>query len=410
MRPTHLLALAAVAAATAAPARAQGTRKSESGRPETAPPPGPGRTFYGTSGDEAPRAAIGLSTTATGTARDTLGLLITLVTRGGPAEKAGLEEGNRIAAINGVSLRANAADVEDFESAGTLPRRLVRELSKVKPGDAVELRVYRDGHTQPVTVRTVSSDSLFRRNVIFRRVSNDDFDERPAIGIRIGSSSSHRDTLGVLVIGVEDSTPAARAGLEEGNRIAAINGVNLRVAREDAGDASVGASKAARLRRAISELKPNDNVTLRVYANGQFHDVTVKVARAKDLPHSRMSMNDGWFDVRPPMPPMPPGAMMAPMPPMPKGRFEYFDTAPMRMELAPEMKERLRDVRVELDRMRPELERVGPELERMRPELDRIRPQLERMRPELERIGPELRKMQPKLDVLRFDLENGMEI
>jgi len=55
--------------------------------------------------------------------------------------------------------------------------------------------------------------------------------------------------LGVLVIGVTDSTPAARAGLEEGNRIAAINGVNLRVAREDAGDRWVGSARAERLQR-----------------------------------------------------------------------------------------------------------------------------------------------------------------
>ena len=59
-------------------------------------------------------------------------------------------------------------------------------------------------------------------------------DERPALGIGLGSSGSRRDTLGVLVMSVQDSSPAARAGLEEGNRIAAINGVNLRVAREDA--------------------------------------------------------------------------------------------------------------------------------------------------------------------------------
>ena len=51
------------------------------------------------------------------------------------AEKAGLEEGNRIASINGVNLRSNKADLEDYENAGTLNRRLVRELEKVKPGD-----------------------------------------------------------------------------------------------------------------------------------------------------------------------------------------------------------------------------------------------------------------------------------
>ncbi|MDP9121754.1 MAG: PDZ domain-containing protein, partial [Acidobacteriota bacterium] len=61
------------------------------------------------------RAALGIAPMSTGTLRDTLGLLISSVTKGSPADKAGLEEGNRIAAINGINLRANAADIEDGE-------------------------------------------------------------------------------------------------------------------------------------------------------------------------------------------------------------------------------------------------------------------------------------------------------
>ena len=46
---------------------------------------------------------LGVSTSTAGE-RDTLGLFVSAVTPGGPAEKAGIEEGHRIAAINGVSL------------------------------------------------------------------------------------------------------------------------------------------------------------------------------------------------------------------------------------------------------------------------------------------------------------------
>ena len=380
MRHTPLLALTAVALAAAVPAQAQTrreppTRSIEPGR--RADP----RTYIYRSGDEQEsRAALGLGTSATGTQRDTLGLLITSVTRGGPAEKAGLEEGNRISAINGVSLRASAADIEDYQSGSTLSRRLVRELAKVKPGDEVELRVYRDGRSQQVRVRTASSDSLFRRAETFGRLSRSDFDDRPALGINIGSSGSRRDTLGVLIIGVQDSTPAARAGLEEGNRIAAINGVNLRVAHEDAGDPSVGHAKAQRLQREVSQLKPNDNVTLRVYANGQFRDVTMKVARAGDLPRgSRIGIGGPpWFF------PGVPEAVWRPDPPVPPGRVREFNgVSPMRLEITPELNERMRGVRAELDRIGPELERVRPELDRMRPELEKLRDQLPRM---LERI------------------------
>src|SRR5438477_376039 len=66
--------------------------------------------------DVAPRAALGINTSSTGTLRDTLGLLVSSIVRGGPAEKAGLEEGNRIASINGVNLRSTKADLEDYEN------------------------------------------------------------------------------------------------------------------------------------------------------------------------------------------------------------------------------------------------------------------------------------------------------
>ena len=357
MRHPRLLAAGAAVIAMTAPAGAQVRSEPEIANPQ-------GRTFVFDS-EEKPRAALGINTSSSGTPRDTLGVLITSVVRGGPAEKAGLEEGNRIAAINGVSLRANAADVEDFESAGTLSRRLVRELEKVKPGAEVELRVYREGRTQSMRVRTVSSDSLFKRATNFRRVSRSEMDERPALGIGLGSTGSRRDTLGVLVMSVQDSSPAGHAGLEEGNRIAAINGVNLRVAREDADDPSLGRTKAQRLMREVSQLKPGENVTLRVYANGQYRDVTIKVARAGDLPRSRGMNFFGGNEFFPGMPAMPP------MPPMPRGTLRtMLDGDPIHLELGPELGESLEGVRMELDRLRPELEAVRASVPRM---LERVK-------------------------------------
>ena len=84
MTRIQLLTLAASAALTALPAGAQvysdpGVRILRAPR---------GRIEAGFDDDN--RAAIGVSTTATGTLRDTLGLMISSVTRGGPAERAGL--------------------------------------------------------------------------------------------------------------------------------------------------------------------------------------------------------------------------------------------------------------------------------------------------------------------------------
>jgi hypothetical protein len=200
-------------------------------------------------------------------------------------------------------------------------------------------------------------------------------EDRPALGIGLGNSGSKRDTLGVLVISVGDSTPAARAGLEEGNRIAAINGVNLRVASEDAGDRYVGQAKAQRLRREIAQLKPGNDVTLRVYANGQFRDVRAKVARVGDLPKSgnRMFFFDGEgpmppMPAMPPMPPMGPGvrimrAPRAPMAPMTHLEFEDSPTS-FHLELGPAIEAALHEAGVQIERVRPQVNRVLRDLPR----------------------------------------------
>lgn len=327
------------------------------------------------------RAALGIATTSTGTLRDTLGVMISSVTRGSPAERAGLEEGNRIAAINGVSLRANAADVEDDQLSGTLSRRLMRELAKSKPGDEVELRVYRDGRVTSLRVRTADSDTLFQRGAI--RLGRAGADDRAAIGLGIGSTGNRRDTLGVFVTSVGDSTPAARAGIEEGNRIAAINGVSLRVSGEDAADRWTGSLKAQRMQREIAQLKPGSDVMLRVYANGQFRDVHLKAARASDLPHERNRMmilggngldGMGAFGIPAPFPPM------TPRPPRARvmSRDSLPSSATFHIELGPEFHRQIEVLRSELELLGPELESIGPALERLRPEMDRIRTEIPR--------------------------------
>ena len=345
MRRTQLLSLAAIAALPAFPAGAQDvqTMRAPRARIES--------RFDGEN-----RAAIGVSTTATGTLRDTLGLMITSVTRGSPAERAGLEEGNRIQAVNGVNLRANAADIEDAELSGSLTRRLTRELGKAKPGDDVELRIYKEGRTQAVRVKTVDSDSLFHRRETVRWTQAD-ADERPALGFGIQSSGSRRDTLGVLIVSVGDSTPAERAGLEEGNRIAAINGVSLRVAREDAGDAYLSSAKAQRLQREIAQLKPGSDATLRVYSNGQYRDVRVRVARAGDLPRRSRTFYGGGMGVIAPMPPMPP---MPAMPALPRVRDWPMES--IHMEFGPAIEQGLHEAGIQLERVRPQLEHLLREL------------------------------------------------
>jgi hypothetical protein len=393
MRFTHLVALAAVTTT----ASAQEPRASTESRIRDLD-----RVVARYDGELAHRAAIGIGTTATGTLRDTLGLMITSITKGSPAEKAGIEEGNRIAAINGVSLRVNPADVEDGEMSSALTRRLTRELAKSKPGDEVELRVYRDGRTSSIKLKTADSDELFKRTGYVRQTRSE-MEDRPALGFSLGSTGSRRDTLGVLVMSVSDSSPASKAGIEEGNRIAAIGGVNLRVPREDAGDRWLSNTKAQRLQREIAALKPGENVTLKVYSNGQFRDVSLKVARAGDLPKGfggTMFLNgDGFIGggLMPAMPSMPSMPSMRSMPSMPRiapmpalERFQYE---------MPEFERSMDRVRVQLRDITPQLERIERIAPHVQMQLDAVRPQLEYVLPRVQR---QLDAVRPQLERLRM--------
>src|SRR5450631_3502482 len=96
------------------------------------------------SSDDGDRAMLGISTGSSGK-RDTLGLLIESVTPGSPAEKAGLEEGNRVASINGVSLKLSREDAGESDMSGTMTNRLVREMRKLKAGDEASLELWAGG-------------------------------------------------------------------------------------------------------------------------------------------------------------------------------------------------------------------------------------------------------------------------
>jgi hypothetical protein len=178
-------------------------------------------------------------------------------------------------------LKLSAADIGDEEMSGVLSRRLTRALDKLEPGDEVDLRVYSNGQTKPMKIKTMSPDDLYATPAMRRAA------DRPTLGIGIAVNGTARDSLGVFVMSVDDGGPAAKAGIVEGSRISSINGVDLRNhASDDAHDFAM--SNVNRLERELGKVKPGDDVDLRVYYNGQAHSVKVKAARAGDLPrHAR---------------------------------------------------------------------------------------------------------------------------
>jgi hypothetical protein len=110
----------------------------------------------------AKRAALGLSLRATGTRRDTLGVFVDAVTPKGPAETAGIIEGDRISAINGVDLRTASGDIDDSYTNGLAAHRLSREVQKLTPGARVTLRIYSGGRFRDVQVTAGKASDVMR--------------------------------------------------------------------------------------------------------------------------------------------------------------------------------------------------------------------------------------------------------
>ena len=354
------------------------------------------RISTSTRSDDGDRAMLGISTGSSGK-RDTLGLLVESVTPGSPAEKAGLEEGNRIASINGVSLKLAREDAGESDMSGTMTNRLVREMQKLKAGDEATLEVWASGRYKSVKVKTVAANDLSSE-----RVTRQDAEDRAALGISLGSSGSKRDTLGVFVSGVSENGPADKAGITEGNRIASINGVDLRVPKEDTGDWSVASARVARLQREVGKLKPGQTVDLSIVEGGHARSAKVTLGRAKDLERNNgfsYSTSDGesfftmprmpMSPVRPmrpmePMEPMEPMAPMAPMPPAtPRARIRVFGGDG--------------DTELNIDALRESLLDIGP---RVRAELDRELPRIrEEMGRELPEVMDQLRQEMNRLQI-----------
>ena len=354
------------------------------------------RISTSTRSDDGDRAMLGISTGSSGK-RDTLGLLVESVTPGSPAEKAGLEEGNRIASINGVSLKLAREDAGESDMSGTMTNRLVREMQKLKAGDEATLEVWASGRYKSVKVKTVAANDLSSE-----RVTRQDAEDRAALGISLGSSGSKRDTLGVFVSGVSENGPADKAGITEGNRIASINGVDLRVPKEDTGDWSVASARVARLQREVGKLKPGQTVDLSIVEGGHARSAKVTLGRAKDLERNNgfsYSTSDGesfftmprmpMSPVRPmrPMEPMEPMEPMAPMSPMPpaasRARIRVFGGDG--------------DTELNIDALRESLLDIGP---RVRAELDRELPRIrEEMGRELPEVMDQLRQEMNRLQI-----------
>lgn len=122
-----------------------------------------------------------------------------------------------------------------------------------------------------------------------RRASTDSdvpADTRGLLGIAVGTSGTDRDTLGLLVTQVLREGPGDRAGIDEGNRLAEIDGVSLRLDPADVGRSSATDAVMRRLTRTLHGMQSGEQATLRIFGAGKFRNVTVQLGSAAAMPNA----------------------------------------------------------------------------------------------------------------------------
>ena len=166
------------------------------------------------------------------------GVLIGDVLADGPAERAGLQAGDIVVALDGEPVH----DMNRFRN----------RVAAVRPGATVELDLFRDGDAKHVTVEIgeLESRSLaVHRGGDHLNLGMQTRDLTPDIAQRLNLRSIDR---GVVVTQVEAGGMAERAGLRMGDLITAVG--------------SEPVSNLAEFRRALAQRDLSDGVRLRVLA------------------------------------------------------------------------------------------------------------------------------------------------
>ena len=140
------------------------------------------------------------------------GVLVQEVTEGGPAEGAGLQMGDVIVSVDGMSVRTG--------------NQLQYRVAQKRPGERATVRIYRDGEARDVRVRLGQAPIMERAEPEPEPESRAEqklgiqFDElTPELANQIG----YDEPGGVVITGIQPGGPASRRDVRAGWKILSIN-------------------------------------------------------------------------------------------------------------------------------------------------------------------------------------------
>ncbi len=163
------------------------------------------------------------------------GALVADVTKGSPAARAGIEQGDAITAVGDKTV--------------STPKDLSRLVADLSPGDKETITVWRDGKSVDLNVAIGGNDDGKPEKASFKggekaaptgpRIGVSLGDLTPQARERIGVSE---DVQGAVVADVAPDKPAAEAGLKAGDIIVSVNGKAV----HDASEAKTAVATAAK--------------------------------------------------------------------------------------------------------------------------------------------------------------------
>lgn len=140
------------------------------------------------------------------------GALAAEISKGSPAELAGLKQGDIIIAYNNTPVK----NISSFRNA----------VSQMAPGTAIKLTVNRDGK-EIVLNATIGSYPEAEEQVLSSNTSSKLGFEVEALTPEVASRFGYSDEKGVVVVKVEPGSLADNAGIKPGALIVAINRKNI---------------------------------------------------------------------------------------------------------------------------------------------------------------------------------------